>query len=365
MPAMPFASRSGLVPSRQARHIPYPAPDIRYRARLCALALALLLGATPRAYADTVRVITERALVWTSPRGVSVVVTQLNKDAIVEVVQKVGDWYEIVLPRSVASPQSRTGYIRVSQVVVETVGPPSAQAARVTPASAPRSPRRRPAIVNIDGGYRLGRDDLTRSATAFKDVLAEEGTIVTNYGDNTGWAVNFIVGQAVRGPIGVGVGAEYYLRDRSAAIAARIPNPFFFNQLRSATFDTPSLRGYEAAIHIPLMWMPPAFGSIKILAFGGPSIFRESQTVVINLTLNDPYPHDTVAISGVTTEERKGTVVGYHAGADVSYFFDRSVGVGVGARYSRATIKFGNDAGAITSGIAGAVEAVAGLRFRF
>jgi hypothetical protein len=155
-----------------------------------------------------------------------------------------------------------------------------------------------------------------------------------------------------------------YLRDRSAAIDARIPNPFFLQQLHSATFDAPSLRGYEAATHIPLMWMPPVFGSIKILAFGGPSIFRESQTVVpravsvcvarkprsplrrsekrTNLTVDDPYPHDTVAISGVTTEERKGTV-----------------GVGVGARYGRATIKFGkDDAGAITSGFAGAVEVV-------
>ena len=144
--------------------------------------------------------------------------------------------------------------------MIETVGPPSAQAARVTAASVPRPPRRHATIVNIDGVYRQGRDDLTRSLTAFKDVFAEEGTIDTNFGDNSGWALNLMIGQAVWGPIGVGVGAGYYLRDRSAAIDARIPHPFFFNQLRSATFDTPSLRGHEAAIHIPLIWMPPAFG---------------------------------------------------------------------------------------------------------
>src|SRR5437660_6319964 len=76
-------------------------------------------------WADTVRVVVERALVWTRPSGVSVVITQLSKNQIVEVVRRVGDWYEIVVPRGSVTAEERTGFIRASQVVVESVGPRS------------------------------------------------------------------------------------------------------------------------------------------------------------------------------------------------------------------------------------------------
>ncbi len=69
---------------------------------------------------------------------------------------------------------------------------------------------------------------------------------------------------------------------------------------------------------------------MKILVFAGPSVFRISQTVVADLTLDERYPYDAVTIRGVTTAERKGTFAGYEAGADVSVFFTREVGVGVG-----------------------------------
>src|SRR4029453_13763252 len=87
----------------------------------CSLLLVLLVSS--RASADTVRVIVDRALVWTRPSGVSVVITQLLMDQTVEVVRRVGDWDEIVVPAG--SLQVRTGYILAAQVVVDSVGPPS------------------------------------------------------------------------------------------------------------------------------------------------------------------------------------------------------------------------------------------------
>jgi hypothetical protein len=330
------------------------------------LSLLFALGFAATVFADTVRVTVDRALVWSRPSGISVIVTQLTKDTTVEVVRRVDDWYEIVLPRGAADPQIRTGYILASQVVVASVGPRSPQANRATPASVPpRLPKKYPAIFTIDAVYRIGRDDLTRSFTAFTDVFAEAGSIATNYGRSTGLALDLMFGQPIWGPLGVGVGADYYPRKQKATVEARIPHPFFFSHLRPATFDTPSLKGHEAAVHIPVMWMPPSFGPVKVLVFGGPSVFRVSQTVVTDLDLDEQYPYDTVTIAGVVTEERKGLLVGYHAGADVGYFFNRSIGIGGSALYSRATMTFDKDAEATTTGFAGAVQAVAGLRFRF
>ena len=341
---------------------------IPHLAQRSVLFLLLLLG-TSSAFADTIRVTVDRALVWTRPSGVSIVITQLTKDTTIEAVRRVGDWYEVVLPAGVFGPETRTGYISASQVVLEAVGPPSARTTRPAPsretiARQPQPPRQHTGFFNIDGGYRLGADDLTRTFKAFSDVLAEEGTIASNYGDNAGWSLEVMIGHAVWRSLGVGVGGSYYLRKRSVAVDARVPHPFFFNQLRTATFDTEPLKAHEAAVHIPVVWMP-AFGDFRVLVFAGPSFFRLSQTVVTKVTLNEQYPYDTVGISGVTTEERKGSILGYHAGGDISYFFGPSVGVGGGVRYTRATIEFDSDENVTTVGIAGALEAVAGLRFRF
>jgi hypothetical protein len=329
------------------------------------LAVLAFLCVTATAFADTVRITSDHALVWNRPSGVAVVITQLTKGTIVEVVRKTDDWYEILL-RGGAGAGTPTGYIRASQVVIESVGPPSAQAARARRASAPpRRVRTGPSILNVNAVYRVGQDDLIRTVTAFADEFAEAGSITSNHGTFTGVAFDLIYGQPMWGTVGLGVGAEYSLRKQSASVDARIPHPFYFNQLRAATFETPPLKGHEAALHIPVIWIPPAFGPIKVLVFGGPSIFRLSQTVVTDLTLNDVYPYDTVTIAGLITEVWTSTVFGYHAGADVSYFFNRSVGIGGGARYSHGIRGLANDPGDATDGAAGAIEADAGLRFRF
>ena len=111
--------------------------------------------------------------------------------------------------------------------------------------------------------------------------------------------------------------------------------------------------------------MPPAFGPVKVLLFAGPSIFRLTQTQVRSILVTEVAPYDTVTINDVTTEDIKGTFWGYHAGADVAVFFTRSVGIGVGVRYSHAKInQFEQDA-ATTTGTAGGVSVVGGVRFRF
>jgi hypothetical protein len=333
-------------------------------ARVSLFAL-LVLAAAATGSADTVRVSADRALVWTHPSGVSVVVTQLRKDMVVDVVRREGQWYLIVLPAGALGSPVRTGYVHATQVVIESVGPQSFQAALGARAGAPAPQRKPTGFFNIDAVRRSNPDDLTRSFTSFTESFAEPGTIAANYGASAGWALGLMGGQAVWRSIGAEVGVDYYLRKQSAAVDARIPHPFFFDQPRSATFETGTVSGHEAAIHIGGAWIPPAFGPVRVLAYGGPTIFRVSQVVVTGLTLDDQYPHDTVAITGVTTAERKGTVFGFHAGADVSYFFTRSVGVGAGVRYSHATLEFARDPDATSTGIAGATGAVAGARFRF
>src|SRR5207244_4019861 len=141
--------------------------------------------------------------------------------------------------------------------------------------------------------------------------------ITTNYGNARGWSLDFMGGGPVWHWLGVGFGVGYHQRDRSAAVDALLPHPYFFDTFRPASFTTEPLHSRETVFHVPAIFLPPAWGPIKVMVFAGPSVFRLYQVVVTDVTVNEHYPYDTVTISGVTSEERKGTFVGYHAGADI------------------------------------------------
>jgi hypothetical protein len=358
-------SVNGCSPAEAGRHVNSPAKAGHY-GRKFVLAATLLLVTSAAAFADTVKITTDRALVWSRPSGVAVVITQLRRDDTVEVVRKLNGWYQIIVPGNSMSTEVRTGYISATQAVIDTVGPPSAmvQRATVTPPRI-RSTKIGTSFFNIDGVRRRSQDDLTETVAIFTPTLDENTTFKTNYGDPTGWSLDFMGGGPVWHQLGVGFAFGYHKRNRAATIDALIPHPYFYDTLRPANLTTEPLESREATFNFPAIFMPPAFGPIKVLAFAGPSIFRINQTQVTNILVNEVPPYDTVSIASVTSENKKGTFWGYHAGVDVAVFFTRSVGVGGGIRYSHGNIKQFEQDAATTTGIAGGVSAVAGVRFRF
>jgi hypothetical protein len=340
------------------------APCRRRMGRLASLSLALLLLASSAAFADTVTVTADEALIWNHPSGVSYVVTQIAKDTTLDVIRHLGDWYEVVLPPGASTEKS--GFVRASQVTLDSTGPMSEAARSIATANAGSTRiRTRPAFLNLDVTYRAGSQDLTRTATAFGDTYSEAGSITSNYGKGSGLQFDVMGSQAIWGQIGIGLGLSYYQRKTPTTVDASVPHPLVPDQPRTATLETSTPEGSELALHIPLVWIPVSGTHVKILVFGGPSIFRVSQHIVSGVTLDDPAPYNAVAITGVTTTTTlQSTNVGFHMGGDVGYFFSNAIGVGAGVRYSRAKIAFKNDVGT-TDGLAGGMQIVTGLRFRF
>jgi hypothetical protein len=333
--------------------------------------MCVLLIAAGTAGADTVRVVTDRALIWNSPSGVAVILTQVSKDAVLEVVRRVDDWYEVVLPPASSGSSQSVGYVLASQVTIASSGPRSdrAEAAARRAAPPPRPARTgaaatRTAFFNLSGTFQQGGTGLTLRSPAFADHYVEPGSITGVYGRGDAWKIDVLGGQTVARRVGIGLGISYQRRDRSAPIAAEVPHPFFFNQLRPATFDTSPLRRRELAVHIPVVWMPSMPGRTRALLFGGPSIFHITQDVVSNLSLAETYPYDQVTVTDSTQTELSSTVVGFHVGGDLAYMFTPGVGVGGGVRYSSGQTEFRNDADA-TGRRAGGLEVMAGIRFRF
>ena len=345
-----------------------PCPEHReHSTRLAARVLCaalLMLASASGALADTVRVTTDRALVWSDPSGVAVVVTQLLRNDTADVIRKIDGWYEIIVPTGALSGEIRTGFILASQVVVDSVAPPSDQVTRAT-TPAPRPRRAGTSFLHINGARREAPDNLTQVVSVASTDLGEDSAIAASYSSTTGWSFNLLAGGPVWRWVGIGWGIDYQQRDGAATVNALVPHPYFFDTPRPASFTTEPLRSREVAVHFPAMLIPPALGPVRVMVFAGPTVFRSTRTVVTDVALNEQFPYDRVAIGGVSIKERKVTSGGYHAGADISVFLTRSIGVGAGIRYSHSSFdRFEEDA-ATTRGEAGGMSTVGGLRFKF
>lgn len=323
------------------------------------MSLALLLVASEAA-ADTVRVLVDRALIWSRPTA-GVVLTQVSRDQELTVLRQVGDWYEVVLPgvRGEGSANAPTGFIRVSQAVVWVLTPNGPMQASIPSAGV----RHRPAanFLNIDVGYRLGGEDLVHDATAFSDVYAEDGSISTDYGNGSGPQIDVMAGRYLTPKLALAGGFSWYQRTQDAHIEAEIPHPFYLNQLRPASFDASDLTGNELGIHISVLATIWETAKQRLSIFGGPSFFRVTQQIPTTLSIDESYPYDDAAISGVTaTETSNASAVGFHVGADFTRFLGTNLGVGFAARYSRGSIDHDEETGS-----AGSAVVSGGLRFRF
>lgn len=329
----------------------------------CLLPQILVLLAVSGAFADTVKVTADRALVWTHPSGVSVVLTQLLKDQTAEVVRKVGDWYEIVLPSITFGGEFRTGFIAESQVVIDRVGPASPEVVRAMALPPPRQPGS--SFLIIDGARIARGGDLTQSSAVYSPSLLEAGTITTGYRNAKGWMLDVLAGGPVWRYVGIGFGIAYHQRNSPAVVQVLAPHPYFFDTLRPASLISEPLSTRETMLSLPAVFMPPALGRVRVLVFGGLAVFKLSQVVVTGASLDEQYPYDVARIAGVITEDRKGTFTGYHAGADATVFISRYLGLGAGARYSRANIKGFEGETAATDGHAGGASVGGGIRIRF
>jgi hypothetical protein len=167
---------------------------------------------------------------------------------------------------------------------------------------------------------------------------------------------------------GFGVSVSHLSEEQPATVMVRVP--LSLTQSVSATKESAPLGRSETAVHLQLVYQLP-LGRLNVAVSGGPSYFSAKQKLVGDLDLIETGPV-SFAISTLQIEQHDASAWGFNVGADLSYFFVRSFGVGGLVRYSRATVTLPNlfltsatdrpvnqdvDVGGITVG--------GGVRFRF
>lgn len=154
----------------------------------------------------------------------------------------------------------------------------------------------------------------------------------------------------------------------SGSIEAHVPHPLQFNKPRTTTGEVARARRFEIGQHITLGWAIPAAAGLDFLVFAGPSIFTTEQLLVRSLTFSldaEVFPFDELTFPTVLTETVRDNVIGYNTGVDMTWRWNRNIGLGLLLRYSNGKAEF-TPAGAQPAAItAGGLHAGGGVRILF
>jgi hypothetical protein len=217
------------------------------------------------------------------------------------------------------------------------------------------------ALINV--GYQGTANDFAQTVTFVENI--EEGSIDTDYA--SGAAPFFDAGIAVRlwRNLGAGVAISHYKADQPAQLEARLPHLFYFNRFRTVTAEIEALKRTETGIHVEAVYALPLGNELLVVVSGGPSFFNVSQDLVTAVQYTHAFPFDTAVFTAATVASDSASATGFNIGADASWRFTRTLGVGGGFRYARGEVDLTASEGNDVTVKVGGVQALFGLRVLF
>lgn len=203
----------------------------------------------------------------------------------------------------------------------------------------------------------------TNEISSRQDLYQEAAQLTTVQDVGKRPVYDVMAGGRIKGNLGMGFGVSYASAKDDASIRGSIPSPFYFNRPRS--FDGPTtLDRTDLLLHLDAMWLVPLSEAVQVTLFGGPTWFQVKQQTVTSIVIDDVFPFDTIGLIGVERERKTVSTWGFNAGADVSYFFSKSIGVQGLVRFSQGTATV--SATGVDSDITvGGLYAGVGLRIRY
>lgn len=237
--------------------------------------------------------------------------------------------------------------------------------------SQPAAPARQPApalpnriFVDVNGGFQSTTERFSDERS--DPFFGETATWTADY--ETGGAPLFDVGGGVRvwRQLVASVAYSRFKETSIAGIEGAAPHPFFFDRARAFAGDAVDLTQQEDVVHAGAMWAVPVTRSLDLRVFGGPSFYFARRDLVAEVEYDEAYPYDTATFGRARVERVTANALGFNVGADVTWMFTRSGGVGAMARFSRAETDLQSPASQRDLAFRfGGLQFGAGLRFRF
>ena len=208
------------------------------------------------------------------------------------------------------------------------------------------------------------------TATTFTDNVGfiefhEDADFNADYAVDAGAVFDGGAGVRLANGIGFGVAVSRFERLDPVSLNARIPHPFFFDRPRSLTGSEPDLTRLETAVHVEVRWFQSVSDTVELAVFGGPTLFNVRQDLVTAIGYDHVYPYDEASLASATTTAASASTIGFHAGADVGFYFSETVGLGALVRYSGGSVDLPGEGGGMVPIDTGGFHIGGGLRLRF
>ncbi len=234
-----------------------------------------------------------------------------------------------------------------------TQKPPPPKPVPATPA--PKKPAAKPApapvshfkngawldrgYLSVNGMYQTAPPSFTQQQAW--TYFAEPATVTVEYPGESTPGLDIAGGWRVWRNLAVGAGLSVASRPSTTVVSGSMPNPLYANRptTLSGGFDA---EHSETAIHVHASWTMPLRPRMALMVFGGPSFVNVTQTILqaegTSTSISYPYDNGTITSANTTTDSRMA--FGFSAGADVTYFLSKTLGVGGIVRYALAFADF-------------------------
>ncbi|HQZ40688.1 MAG: hypothetical protein IT180_15355 [Acidobacteria bacterium] len=221
-------------------------------------------------------------------------------------------------------------------------------------------------FTSVSFGFEGGTAEVADNRTF--TVYGEDATISSKSRFKTDGIIDVAAG--VRAWRNLGVALAYHAESTTgtADVQGSIPHPIFFDRPRNFSENIDGIDRDEQATHLQIGWMVPFNDKLDVFLYAGPSFFRLSQELIVDVTVAEQPPAFTNVVVQANVDVRKRNTTGYNVGADVSYmlYSNDSVRLGVGGflRLTRATADIALANSSVETTLGG-VQAGIGARVRF
>lgn len=345
------------------------------------LALLLVVSLTGTASAQDTATVASPTALRSTPATNADTLEILPAGSTVTAVRHDGNWWLVTtaagrqgyvheqflrLNGGAAPPSPAPGTSRSPAAPATQTGRPPATPPRPAPG---RTPPAAPGVRQPRGFVAAGVM-MQPGKTSFVDqrstsVFRETATWSGSYEVESGVGADVGVFARLWNNLGLGVAVTSASRAGDGAIAASYPHPFFFGRPRTADAEIPDADRTETAVHVSAALLVPTSSRLRIALFAGPSLYSISQTLADDLRVTDEYPYDTITVAPAGTTDVSESVVGFHAGGDVSWYVTERVGAGLLVRYAAATKGVSVGGGDEFDLKGGGIQIGVGLRLRF
>jgi hypothetical protein len=324
------------------------------------------------------------APIFLDPKVTRTPLTTVLAGTTLEVLNQSGDWVQVQFNDRAFG--RRVGWIEARHVRIEQAdfaapapaeprGRETPPLTKIPPPPAPQILVDRPADrfergwVDFNIGFGVP-SDRTYSVRSERLMFEETATFEADYHFPAGFIIDAAGGVMLTRALGVGIGISRATHKDPAVVRATIPHPLRFNALGTGEGETEEeLKRAERSIHFQGTFTRIVSPELRYRVFAGPTYVSVSQDTVSSIGVSQDFQLQGTGnvITIVTTPfaETEATAWGFHVGADASFFTDRTAGVGVVARFSRAKVDLIDMGGAIIEHNVGGFHASVGLRLKF